>query len=576
MDAYSSTRRRAPGTEGRSRKSLPPGTWLNATYKLDEELGHGGFGIVYRAQHRDLGDVAIKEYMPGQLAVRDGLTVAPESSKSQGDFDDGLKRFLLEARHLSRFRNHSGIVSCRDFFRANGTAYLVMDFEDGVPLSEVLAEREARDNPFRQVDLLQVMVPLLQGLAQIHADDVLHRDIKPSNILLRREDGQPVLIDFGAAKQDHLRHTRSLAPFTPGYAAFEQVTEDSTVGPWTDIYAAGALMWRMVAGGNRPFEPPNPVRVETRVKARLANKPDPLPSAMELGRGRFSAGILAAIDECLALKEAGRIQTCDELLALLTAPRGGQSGPARPGGRNRPPWQSGGRGIPSPFGPRAGRGKKVWRERCYRDHGFVGFEEAVVVDVDTTGLDPDQDRIVAVSLLKANFKSDGSGDRSRQYEPLKARFNPGVPIPAEATAVHGIRDLDVRGEPTFAKRAEEVRKFVGDLPLIGHNVSFDKAFLSAEFRRAGVAALDLNRSFCTMGRMRELQGYCEGGWRNSSLDQTAKTLGVGGRSGLDRRKDEDAQIVFRVARRFYRFDHGNLDFDLRELFKGQASESAAN
>ena len=129
-----------------------------------------------------------------------------------------------------------------------------------------------------------------------------------------------MLIDFGAAKQNFAERSKSLAPFTEGYAAIEQVGK-GTLGPWTDLYGAGAVMWRMVAGGKRPYEPPNPVKVESRTHAVLRGESDPMPSARELGRGRFSERVLGAIDKCLELREADRVQDCGELLGLLDAKR---------------------------------------------------------------------------------------------------------------------------------------------------------------------------------------------------------------------------------------------------------------
>ena len=299
-----------------SRNALPFGTVLNGVYTVEAELGHGGVGIVYRAKHRELGPVAIKEYLPTELVVRERQSVHPVNTDSEEFFKEGLGRFLDEAKQLIRFRTHPNIVSCRDFFRANGTAYLVMDLEEGMSLSELLQAREAEGRPFDETDMLTVMVPLLEGLDLVHAAGVLHRDIKPANILIRREDNRPVLIDFGAAKQEFAQHSKSLAPFSPGYAAIEQVAE-GRLGTWTDMYGIGAMMWRMVAGGNRPYEPLHPVRVERRAHAKFRGEPDPMPSAQKLGKGRFSQHILGAIDQCLELRETDRVQECKELLQRL-------------------------------------------------------------------------------------------------------------------------------------------------------------------------------------------------------------------------------------------------------------------
>ena len=298
--------------------SLSPGTVLR-DYTIEAVIGHGGFGIVYRARHDELAFVvAIKEYLPVELAVRDGVTVRARSDADSEGYEEGLKRFREEARALIQFHDHPSIVSCREYFRANGTAYLVMEYVDGQSLARVLASRESEGSPFEESDLLAVMVPLLEGLAYVHAAWILHRDIKPSNILIRRRDGRPVLIDFGAAKQLVANRTKSMAPYTEGYAALEQVADSGELGPWTDLYGAGAVMWRMVAGGARPWEPPNPVSVESRSHAFVSGSDDPLPSVSELGKGRFRPRLLEAIDGCLTLSETERVQGCKELLGLLT------------------------------------------------------------------------------------------------------------------------------------------------------------------------------------------------------------------------------------------------------------------
>ena len=308
-----------PSTDPERRDALPVGTVLR-DFTIQAVIGHGGFGIVYRAGHNELDlTVAIKEYLPVELAVREGATVQPRSGTDRKAFEDGLRRFRDEAQALIDFDSHPSIVSCREFFRAHGTAYLVMAYEDGQSLAEVLARREAEGRPFTESDLLAVMTPVLEGLARVHAAGVLHRDIKPSNILIRQRDGRPVLIDFGAAKQATARFSKSQAPYTEGYAALEQVADTGKLGSWTDVYGAGAMMWRMVAGGNRPWEPPHPVRVELRSHAVVAEADDPMPSASELGEGRFSQHVLEVIDRCLRLRETARIQDMRELLEMLHA-----------------------------------------------------------------------------------------------------------------------------------------------------------------------------------------------------------------------------------------------------------------
>lgn len=324
--------------EGGPRHALAIGTMLHG-YVLESVLGHGGFGIVYRARHEELGStVALKEYFPVELAVREGGSVHPRSMECTEQYWDCLQRFLAEAKLLTQFRDVPGVVSCIDFFRDNGTAYLVMDHVDGVSLAELLCQREESGTPLGENDLRSIAVPLLEALDCVHEGGTLHRDIKPSNILIRRDDGQPVLIDFGAAKHSVALYSKSFAPYTEGYAAIEQVG-DGELGPWTDIYAIGAVLWRIVAGGNPPWKPPNPVKVENRLIAEAQGKPSPMPSAIEIGNERFEEGLLKQIDKCLEIPELARPQSCKPLLGVLSNPsivvRKGTSSPEKK--RDGPP-----------------------------------------------------------------------------------------------------------------------------------------------------------------------------------------------------------------------------------------------
>ena len=303
--------------ESDRRDSLAKGTILR-DYTIEGVLGHGGFGIVYRARHTELGHlVAIKEYLPAELAVRDGNAVTPRSSHCNEHYLDGLRRFRDEASALVNLPSHPNVITCREFFRGNGTAYLVMDFIEGQPLSEVLRRHEAQGRPFGESELLAVAIPLAEALGHVHRAGMLHRDVKPANILIRSNDGQPVLIDFGTAKRSIAENTKSLAPYTEGYASPEQVA-DGRLGPWTDMYGFGALLWRIVAGGSQSFKLASPTKVESRMNARLRGDTDPLPSAGTLGEHRFSELLLTAIDSCLVLDENARIRDSHELLEILT------------------------------------------------------------------------------------------------------------------------------------------------------------------------------------------------------------------------------------------------------------------
>lgn len=150
----------------------------------------------------------------------------------------------------------------------------------------------------------------------VHQAAVLHRDSKLSNILIRKSDERPVLIDFGAAKEDFVRYTKSSAQHTEGYAAIEQMEANGKLGPWTDLHGLGAVLWRIVAGGHLPYEPLVPVDALSRMAVRFRGQEDPLPSARKLGAGRFSSAVLEAVDECL--EPADRPADCTELLRLLS------------------------------------------------------------------------------------------------------------------------------------------------------------------------------------------------------------------------------------------------------------------
>ena len=374
-----------PGEWSDRRDALPQGSVLR-DYTIEEVLGHGGFGIVYKARHNELGHVvAIKEYLPSELAVREGATIRARSADCETYFADGFRRFREEAKALIDFQQHPSIVDCRDFFRTNGTAYLVMEYVEGLPLSELLRQREAAGEPFTESDLLGVAFPLAEGLAHIHRAGVIHRDIKPANILVRSTDQQPVLIDFGAAKQAVAEHSRSLAPYTEGYAALEQVA-DGQLGPWTDLYGFGAVLWRMVAGGNRPWDPPNPVKVESRANAGLRDAEDPLPTARELGVGRFADRLLELIDGCLQLKDTERIRESDRVVQVLQG--SGEGGSLQPATAGQPAEGGHDVGRPDPVSEDVRTGRfstgRLWK--------VVGVAAAIAVVV----------ALAAVALIPRN------------------------------------------------------------------------------------------------------------------------------------------------------------------------------
>lgn len=209
--------------------ALPTGSRLYE-FEIEGLLGHGGFGITYRATDTLLQEtVAIKEFLPNELAVRiSDATVRAKSQQEQPDFDAGLKSFLEEARMMARFR-HPRIVHVRRFFELHGTGYIVLDYERGQTLSERLS-----DGPITDLEVRSILSGVLDGLEVIHARAILHRDLKPNNVMLR-EDGAPVIIDFGAARDFQGRHSRSITAIaTAGYAPPEQYGVGGQQGPWSD------------------------------------------------------------------------------------------------------------------------------------------------------------------------------------------------------------------------------------------------------------------------------------------------------------------------------------------------------
>ena len=282
--------------------ALDPGFKIH-WYEIDEVLGQGGFGITYLAHDLNLEhEVAIKEYMPIDLAVRDeNGHVQPASSEFRNRYHWGLSRFLDEARTIGSLK-HPNIVRVRNVFEANNTAYMVMDYELGESLQDILSRRKT----LAEEDIETVIAPVIEGMRHVHACGFIHRDIKPANIFIRM-DGDPVLLDFGSARQSLGDNRDSLTSiFSRGYAPIEQynTTEDSQ-GPWTDIYSLGATLYRTISG----IPPTDAV---DRSAAIIHTNKDNYVSALEIGKGNYSEGLLQAIDEALQFKYQDRPQSIAE------------------------------------------------------------------------------------------------------------------------------------------------------------------------------------------------------------------------------------------------------------------------
>ena len=282
-------------SDTRHRQALPSGHDLQG-YRLSEVLGVGGFGVTYLAWDTRLGQqVAIKEYLPNEFAVREGTTVQPKSPNDESDFAWGLDRFLDEARTLARFR-HPNLVRVLNYFEVNRTAYIVMDYEQGESLDAIL-KRKGR---LGETQLRRLLLPIVDGLSQMHAAGYLHRDIKPSNVFVRRSNESPVLLDFGSARQALSTKSKSLTTVaSAGYSPPEQYESDGEQGPWTDIYSLSALCYRALTGRT-------PIEATRRMNRLMQSQPDPLPRLANQKPADCSRAFLAAVDQGLAPIPSGR------------------------------------------------------------------------------------------------------------------------------------------------------------------------------------------------------------------------------------------------------------------------------
>ena len=288
--------------------ALPSGTELAGDYRIDRVLGAGGFGVTYLADEMALSRaVTIKEYFPSDFAARtNGLDASPRSQDCAGDYRWGLDRFIAEAQTLAKF-DHSHIVKVYRTFKANNTAYMVLHWEEGQSLKSWL---KTLGRAPRQKELDRIIAPLLDALETIHKANFLHRDIAPDNIIIRKS-GDPVLIDFGAARGDIAAHSKTKtvsALVKPGYSPYEQYAETSKQqGPWTDIYALAATLYHAVTG-KRPLDSPSRMLKDDMVPAAHA--------ALSSYRSTF----LEAIDRGLALAIDARPQSVVEWRGALLAP----------------------------------------------------------------------------------------------------------------------------------------------------------------------------------------------------------------------------------------------------------------
>ncbi|MFK8083099.1 MAG: serine/threonine protein kinase [Granulosicoccus sp.] len=286
---------------------LSPGDMLGC-YRIDSFLGQGGFGVTYVARDTMLDiQVAIKEYLPERIVHRVSThAVQPRSNSDADVFNRGLANFLKEARTLARF-NHPNIVRVKSVFELNGTAYMVMEYERGHDLKVLFSRREH----ICETVLKAIIGPVIDGLEEVHCHGFIHRDIKPANILVR-ENGSPVLLDFGSARLAVGNNTDLLtAMVTVGFAPLEQYSGlDDQQGPWSDVYALGAVLYYAVTGNAPPDS-------TLRGAAVLNEKTDPYLPLMQLSPEGYSHAFCHAVDWALSFKVSARPQSLNQWRSQL-------------------------------------------------------------------------------------------------------------------------------------------------------------------------------------------------------------------------------------------------------------------
>ncbi|MGF1528816.1 MAG: serine/threonine protein kinase, partial [Candidatus Competibacterales bacterium] len=321
--------------------ALPMGFTLEE-YIIEGVLGSGGFGITYLAKDRELdAPVVLKEYFPLEFAVReaDGFQVAPSPQGDErgvsGDlsyYQWGLERFLQEARVLARVR-HPHVVRVNRHFRAQGTGYIVMDYEAGSTLDTLLA-----GGILDEADVWHLLKDALSALQAVHGQGYLHRDIKPSNLYIRARDSSVMLIDFGSARAALNKRTSGVTVLiSRGYSPPEQYADgESLLGPWTDLYALGAVLYFCMLGE----APPD-------ASGRLID--DRLAKPLRFLRQRYSQALVDAVERAMALKPEVRFQSVDQWLqaiAQASVPDPGSTAEGPQSLKVRLDTQLGGRELP--------------------------------------------------------------------------------------------------------------------------------------------------------------------------------------------------------------------------------------
>ncbi|HEU4850895.1 MAG TPA: serine/threonine-protein kinase [Telluria sp.] len=285
---------------------LPEGLEI-AGYRIVKKIASGGFSIVYLAYDEEGNAVAIKEYLPSALALRQPGELAPVIAKANLPvFRIGLKCFFEEGRALALI-SHPNVVRVLNFFRANETVYMVMAYESGHSLQEHVSQLARKGSRMGEQFVRQAFVGVCAGLREVHANKLLHLDLKPANIYLRA-DGSPILLDFGAARQSFNNEVPKLRPmYTPGFAPPELYSKAVTLGPWSDIYSIGAAMYACMSGA-----PPQP--------ADQRGQEDKMGEQFDKVAQHYSEDLVRMVRWCLELDPEKRPQSLFALQKQLNMP----------------------------------------------------------------------------------------------------------------------------------------------------------------------------------------------------------------------------------------------------------------
>ncbi len=292
--------------------ALKPGTeLLHGQFRIEKFLNAGGFGMTYLARDSLDRIVVIKECFPSSMCCRNNGNVMARSRQHQAEFDAVVKHFGAEARRLSKLQ-HDNIVGIHQVFEDNLTAYMALDFVRGRDLLDTIEDPKMQLHPR---DVKDILLKCLEAVHYIHTNDVLHRDISPDNILIDGK-GNPVLIDFGAAKEEATRASRALSALhvvKDGYSPHEFYIAGSTQDASSDLYSLGATFYHVLTGEAPPDS-------QARVSAIAADRPDPY-RPVSGNFPQFEDAFLHAIDKALSVFPPDRIQSAREWMELVDTER---------------------------------------------------------------------------------------------------------------------------------------------------------------------------------------------------------------------------------------------------------------